>query len=71
MSIGTPAKSRHFFRSTEDFRGKAWYDWCMVSFDVQGQNKINPSKILGFFHYDKNGGVPTKNLMDGYLGNNL
>ena len=44
----------------------------MVSFDdVNGQNKINPSKILGFFHYDKNGGIPTKNLMNGYLENNL
>ena len=49
INIGTVEKSRHIFRSTEDFRGKAWYDWCMVSFDVEGENEINPSKILVFF----------------------
>ena len=71
INIGSPTKSRHIFRSTEDFRRKAWYDWCMVSFDIEGENKINPSKILGFFHFDKNGGVRTKHLMEGYLGNDF
>ena len=60
--------SSPIFRCTEDYRGKPWYDWCMVSFLCVNESKLNPSKLLGFFKYDSSGGIPTKVLMEGYEG---
>ena len=60
--------SSPIFRCTEDYRGKPWYDWCMVSFLSGNEYKLNPSKLLGFLKYDSSGGVPTKGLMEGYEG---
>ena len=40
----------------------------MVSFLIGNENKLNPSKLLGFFEYDSSGGIPTKGLMEGSEG---